>query len=142
MTEQGIPLGVVLTAANQHDSTRALETLGDIRLKRAGKGRPRTRPGRVHADAAYDSQEIRVALGRRAIRSNIPVNQRNRKLPKRGRPFGMDKVAYRKARSAVERFNGWMKNFRRIATRYERRRDCYAAFVHLACFLITSGVLR
>jgi len=74
------------------------------------------------------------------------VNQRNRKRPKRGRPFGLDKAAYRTIRSAVEgfveRFNGWIKNFRRIAIRYERRLDCYAAFVHLACFLITSGVLR
>jgi transposase len=77
-----------------------------------------------------------------STKSNIPVNPRKRKRPKRGRPFGLDKAVYRTIRSAVERFNGWIKNFRRIATRYERRLDCYAAFVHLACFLITSGVLR
>ena len=81
-------------------------------------------------------------MRRRGIRLNIPVNRRNRKTPKRGRPFGLDKPAYKTIRSAVKRCSGWMKNFRRIATRYERRLDCYAAFVHLACFLITSGVLR
>jgi transposase len=135
-------LGIVLSPAKDHDSRHALETLDEIRLSPLGRGRPRTRPGRVHADAAYDSSEIRSDLRRRQIKSNIPVNERNRKRPKRGRPFGLDKPAYRTIRSAVERFNGWIKNFRRISTRYERRLDCYAAFVHLACFLITSNVLR
>jgi transposase len=142
VTADGIPLGVTLSAANDHDSTHALETVEVIRLKPSGRGRPRTRVGRLHADPAYDSGEIRSALRRRGIRSNIPANRRNRKTPKRGRPFGLDKPAYRTIRSAVERFNGWIKNFRRITIRYERRLDCFAAFVHLACFLITSGVLR
>ena len=142
MTAAGIPLGVTLSAANDHDSTHALETLDEIRLTPSGRGRPRTRPGRVHADPAYDSREIRSDLRRRGIRSSILVNERSRKRPKRGRPFRLEEAAYRTIRSAVERFNGWMKSFRRIAIRYERRLECYAAFAHLACFLIASRVLR
>jgi len=142
VTRYGVPLGIVLSAANDHDSRHALETLDEIRLKPLARGRPRTRPGRLHADAAYDSSEIRSDLRRRGIKSNIPVNERKRKRPKHGRPFGLDKSDYRTIRNAVERFNAWIKNFRRITTRYERRLDCYAAFVHLACFLISLNVLR
>jgi len=49
------------------------------------------------------------------VKANIPVNFRNGRKPK---PCNID--VYRKMRSAVERFFGGIKSFRRIAVRYER----------------------
>ena len=132
----------MLGAANEHDSTRALDTLVKIRLQRNDRGRPRTRPKTVHADAAYDSGEIRRDLRCRQIRGNIPENPRGRKRPKRGRPYRLDKATFYPTRNCIERFFGWMKSFRRVVIRYERRLDCFAAFVYLACYLITTRVLR
>ena len=62
-------------------------------------------PYEVNADPACDSDEIRDYLRKRGIKSNIPVNKRNRKSPKRGRPTRLDKDGYMRNRSAVERFN-------------------------------------
>jgi len=73
-------------------------------------GAPITRPELVNGDADYDSKEIRNYNRRREIKSNIPVNRRNRKKIKRGRPRKLDKAIY-KARNAVERFFSWIYYF-------------------------------
>jgi transposase len=39
-------------------------------------------------------------------------------------------------RWTIERTNAWLHNYRRVATRWERRPDLYLAFVRLACSLI------
>ena len=47
----------------------------------------------------------------------------------------MDRVLYRE-RSVVERLVGWLKEFRRIATRYDKLAASYLAFVQLASIRI------
>jgi transposase len=55
--EQGQkPLSVVITAGQRGDSPQFRVVLGRIRVPRPGRGRPRTRPGRVLADKAYGSR--------------------------------------------------------------------------------------
>jgi len=56
------------------------------------------------ADAAYDAQEIRQYNRKRGIKSNIPINQRSRRHPKRGRSFWFDLELYKNC-SAIERFS-------------------------------------
>jgi len=73
LTDQnGVPLAVVLTAANVHDS-RIFEEPVDAAgpVKRPGKGRPRRRPEKLRADKAYDFPRCRAALRRRGIKSRI-----------------------------------------------------------------------
>ena len=68
----GVPLAVVLTAANVHDSKvfeELIDAIGPI--KRPGRGRPRRRPEKLHADKAYDFACCRVVLYRRGIKSRI-----------------------------------------------------------------------
>ena len=55
------------------------------------------------ADGMYDTAKIRKYNRRRGIKSNIPVNKRNRKKKKRGRPIKVDKKEF-KRKSAIERF--------------------------------------
>jgi hypothetical protein len=52
----GIPLAVALSAANVHDSMVFEELVDAIEpIKRSGRGRPRKRPEKLHADKAYDA---------------------------------------------------------------------------------------
>ena len=83
-------MSIEISAANDQDSPYFIDLVDKISLK-GERGRPRTRPDEVNADPAYDSDEIRSYLRGRGIKSNIPVNKRKRKFPKRGRPTGLDK---------------------------------------------------
>jgi transposase len=119
------------------------EVLGGLRVKKSGRGRARTRPKGVYADAADDAKAIREGLRRRGIRAGIPKNPRRGKGTRGGKRAFRRRKAYRKARSSVERFFGWLKvGFRRLTVRHERRLSTFLAFVLLACFLIAWRILR
>lgn len=62
----GIPLAVILTAANRHDVTQLLPLLQAIPHVRGKVGRPRHRPGSVIGDRAYDSEPHRKILKKTA----------------------------------------------------------------------------
>jgi transposase len=93
------------------------------------RGRPRMRPDRVVGDKGYSSKTIRGYLRRRGIGIVIPRQKRERR---RG-PF--DKGAYRK-RNVVERLVNRLKQFRRIATRYEKRASNYLAMLTIAAIVL------
>jgi transposase len=121
---------VILTAANVHDSN-VFEDLVDAvePIKRPGRGRPRKRPGKLHADKGYDAKKCRKALRRRGIKSRIA--RRGIESSKRlGRH-----------RWVVERTLAWMDRYRRLAVRYERQADIHEAFLHLGCSLICFNYL-
>ena len=70
----GIPLAVRLSAANVHDSRMleaTLDAIPPIRQPRGGRGRPRRRPIKLHADKGYDYARCRVACRQRGIAPRI-----------------------------------------------------------------------
>jgi transposase len=67
----GLPLTAAVTAANAGDTIMFQAVLDDVPPIRAPSGRRRTRPGKVHADKAYDSGANRAYLRRRGIRPRI-----------------------------------------------------------------------
>jgi transposase len=67
----GLPLTVVVTAANAADTTMFAALLDDVPPIRTPSGRRRTRPAAVQADKGYDSQANRAWLQRRGIRPRI-----------------------------------------------------------------------
>ena len=83
------------------------------------------KPKHVIADAAYDSDAIRgliaVSGGRACIKPN----------PTRKRKKRYDRRRY-KHRNVIERFFRRIKQCRRVATRYEKKADNFAAFLWLA----------
>lgn len=119
----------ILTPGEQHEATvaEALLTQGDI--KRPGRGRPRRRPKRLAADKGYSSRRFRAFLRRRGIRVTIPRKANEHRTG----PF--DKSLYR-LRSRVECFINRLKQFRRIATRYEKRAESYVAMLTLAAIIL------
>ncbi|CVK31935.1 protein of unknown function [Methanoculleus bourgensis] len=94
----GLPLVCTVAPANVHDSRLYEPTLDAFQIPVA-----QDRPTILSADAAYDTREIRQYNRNRGIKTNIPVNKRSRKQPKRGRPIRFDPELYKK-RSTIERF--------------------------------------
>jgi Transposase DDE domain len=70
-TSGGLPISVVLSAANANDSTMLEAVLDDIPPIRMPTGRRRRRPTKVHGDKAYDHRRCRAYLRRRGIRPRI-----------------------------------------------------------------------
>ena len=132
--KNGLPIAVFVSPANYHDSSLYMPTIHGIKIK-LNSGRPITRPKLINADEAYDSEEIRSYNRNNGIISNIPVNKRNRKNPKKGRPFRLNKEDYA-GRSAIERFFSWIEAFRKIYPRHERLEQSYLGLVMLACSLM------
>ncbi len=60
-----------LTGANQHDSTMLEEMVDAVPLIRQSWGPPRKRPGKLHADKAYDNRRCRRSLRQRRIQPRI-----------------------------------------------------------------------
>ncbi len=81
------------------------------------------------ADTAYDSNGLRQFLAERGTLPVIPNN------PTRKRFHPFDPVAY-KQRNLIERMFCRLKDFRRIATRYDKLAVNYAAAVALAAIVI------
>src|SRR5436190_13037579 len=125
----GKPLALLLTPGQRHEATAFEALMEQGAVKRVGRGRPRRRPRRVVGDKGYSSGKIRRYARRRGINVTIP---RKRNERRRG-PF--DRAAYR-ARNLVERLIGRCKQFRRLATRYEKRAENYRAMWVIAALLL------
>jgi transposase len=130
----GNPLAALLTPGQQHESTVCTELLASVRVRTsAGGGRPRIRPKVVVADRGYDAGAFRRYLRRRGIRcvipeKRIPAGKRRRR---RGRPPTFCRTTYCQ-RNMVERLVGWLKEHRRIATRFEKLTSSFLAMVKLS----------
>ena len=112
--QRGLPLRLGLTAGQAHDAPAALELLDRLP--------PRTI---VRGDKAYDGNAIRDLIEAQGAVPNIPDNSSHKWRP------CFSKTLYRE-RNQVERFFGKLKNFRRIATGYDKLADNFLAMVRLA----------
>jgi len=122
-------LAAEVTAGQRHESTQFERLMDAVRIPQA-LGRPRTRPGRVAGDKAYSVTRIRTWLRAHAIGAVIP--QRSDQIARhRGRPLAFDKTSYRR-RSIIECCIGWLKECRRIGTRFEKLAINFLAMVKLA----------
>jgi transposase len=125
----GRPVTAVLTGGERHEQV-ALEALLDRgAIRRPGRGRPRLRPRRAAGDKGYSSPTARGRLRRRHIRAVIPSKSNQRRQP------NFDRAAYRR-RNRVERLINRLKQFRRIATRYEKRGVNYLAMLTIGMILL------
>jgi IS5 family transposase len=129
---RGAPLAAWLTAANVHDSEvfeGLIEAVEPIR-RPGGRGRPRVRPEKLHADKGYDFPRCRRYLRRRGITCRI-ARRGVESSEKLGRH-----------RWVVERTLAWLARFRRLTIRYERDADLHLAFLDLGCALICLRLLQ
>ena len=125
----GKPIVAVLTGGERHEQIALEALLDNGAIRRASRGRPRLRPRRVAGDKGYSSPTARRRLRRRHIRPVIPSKSNQRRQPY------FDREAYRQ-RNRIERLINHLKQFRRIATRYEKRGINYLAMVMLGMILL------
>lgn len=91
-------------------------------------------------DAMYDTAKIREYNRRRGIKSNIPVNERNKKKRKRGRPIKVDWEEFKK-KSGIERFFSWIESCKKVFPRYERKETSYLGVIMLVAIIKLNQVL-
>lgn len=134
------PVTRILSPGQHHDSPRFIPLMDQIHIARHGRGRPRTRPGRAMGDKAYSSAANRAYLRRRGIKAVIPVKDdqaaaRRRRGSTGGRPPAFDPEYY-KRRNTVERCFSKLKQFRAVATRYDKRELIYQGSIDVASIRI------
>lgn len=134
----------MVTGGQRNDGAMLTEVLSEIRVPRQGPGRPRTRPDAVLADRAYTSRVNRRHLSGRGIKAVIPqkrdgIGARQRKGSRGGRPPALDEIAY-KGRNVVERSFALTKQWRGLATRYDKLALTYRAAVVLAACITWTRI--
>ncbi len=123
----------ILVTAGQRNERSVFEDLMETgSVKRAGRrGRPRIRPERVVGDKGYSSGKIRAYLRGRGIGAVIARQKNEKRVGVR-----FDKEAYRERNDVVERTINRLKQFRRVATRYEKRAVNYKAMLIIAAVVL------
>ena len=116
-----MPVALLLTPGQEADVSHA-EALLDLVP-------PEARIGAVIADKGYDSKAVVQAVRARGAEAVIPT------LSTRKEQRVIDKEKY-KERNVVERFWAKAKQFRRVATRYEKTKRNYLAFVQVASVMV------
>lgn len=129
LTERnGLPLTSMTFKGNRNDITAAEATMNKLRVG------AKRRVAELNADKGYDSKTFRRHLRARGTGTNIPERKAKHRR-KRGRKPHMDKIQF-KFRSFVERTNAWLKSYRKLRYRYERKRGMFQAVVDFCCLLI------
>ena len=113
----GNPVRIMLSAGQVADIDRATALIEDQPA------------GFIVADKGYDSDAFVAAITAQGSQAVIPP--RSNRL----RPRSFDRHLY-KDRNLIERFFCRIKQFRRIATRYDKLAQSFLSFVHLACAFV------
>jgi transposase len=137
---RGMPLVIAVTPGQAHDSPALPKLLTELRIPRPGPGRPRTRPDALRGDKAYSARAHRTYLRSRGITAVIPertdqIRHRQNKRSRGGRPVNFDVEDY-KNRNVIERAFNQLKNWRGIATRYDKHALVYRGGVVLAAIVL------
>lgn len=133
---RGRPLSALAGPGQAGDSPMLANLLEGISVPRLGGGAARTRPDQVRADKAYPSKANRELLRGKKVKAVIParsdqVANRKRKGSAGGRPPSFDAESY-KGRNVVERAFNKAKQYRGVATRYDKLALTYRAGFMLA----------
>ena len=118
----GHVLSMTLTAGQAHESTEFDRLLANCRL---GLLRYANRPMRIAGDKGYSSHAIRNSIAYQRIEPVIPARSNETQQSR------FDHEMYRR-RNIIERVIGWLKESRRVATRYDKLPCSYLTFVQLA----------
>jgi transposase len=115
----GNPVALRFTQGSVHDSKEALPLLKEVSLEGST----------VLGDKAFGAKDIRDYIESQGGTHCIPPQSNVKE------PWEVDYFHY-KERHLVECFFQKLKNFRHVATRYDKLLSRFASFVYLACVMI------
>jgi len=122
-----------VTAGQVHECTRVESIVGralDTRIARRRKRNgQRCKPRKLAGDKGYSAQNIRDWLGEQGIKPVIP--HKANESARHDDEVAFDREAYR-GRAVVEQCVGWLKEYRRIGTRFEKLAVNYHGMLQLA----------
>lgn len=118
-----------MTAGQVHESTRLESVVATFITSRKHLRRRRRKPKKLAGDKGYSYKRIRDWLKEQRIKPVIPHkdNEKARHDP----AVEFDKQTYRQ-RHVIEQCVGWLKECRRIGTRFEKLAVSFHAMLQLA----------
>ncbi len=120
----GLPLAVGVTSASPHETKLVEDTLRQRHVSAL--------PERLIGDRGYDSDPLDERLqGEHGIEMIAPNRSNKRKRTQDGRPLRRYLRRWK-----IERLFAWLKNYRRISSRWERYASNFLGMVQLGCVLI------
>lgn len=128
--KDGIPLSAVITSANTHDVTVAIDTVDSTVIKRPSslsKPKHNQKKQNLCLDKAYHSKEVEQEIIKRGYIPHIRHRREEERIFHRKHPT---------RRWVVERTNSWHNRFRKLFTRYEKKDENYLGLVQLANSII------
>ena len=124
---RGVPLGAVISAANQTDMKMADAPLDSIVVERPP---PTTEhPQHLCRDKGFDFPETRAAAEQRGYVVHTPRKGIDPPPPPPEQRFPA-------RRWVIERTNSWHNRFRKLRIRYEKKSVNYLGLLHVACVLM------
>ena len=126
--KDGIPLSAVITSANTHDVTVAIDTVDSTVIKRPSSQLNDRKKQNLCLDKAYHSKEVEQEIFNRGYIPHIRHRREEERIFHRTHPAAR--------RWVVERTNSWHNRFRKLFTRYEKKDENYLGLVQLANSLI------
>jgi transposase len=113
---RGVPLSLVLSGAQRHDSLELLPLLDEVPAIKQPRGGRRRKPANLYGDRAYGTPRNRAGLKKRKIRNHLAQPRT---------PHGSGKG---KVRWIVEAALAWIGQARRLKIRYEKLAATHRAF--------------
>jgi len=129
----GIPLAVAVDGANRHDSKLVEATLTSVQAVPPDAATEQN----LCLDRGFDYPHVEELVRDYAYDPHI------RSRGEEARDV-VELPGYRARRWVVERTHSWMNRFRRLLTRWEKKKANFLSLIHLACAYITfhaGGVL-
>jgi len=124
--KDGIPLSAIITSANTHDVTVAIDTVDSIVIKRPSSKPKHKQKQNLCLDKAYHSKEIEQEIIKRGYIPHIRYRREEQIFRRK----------HHLRRWVVERTNSWHNRFRKLFTRYEKKDENYLGLVQLANSII------
>lgn len=129
----GTPLTIEVTAGQVHESTMAESVIGQAIAAPIGRRRKklkrRHKPRKLAGDKGYSGQSIRDWL--RSLRIEPVIPHKDNEKARHDPAVKFDREAY-KGRCVAEQCVGWLKEFRRIGTRFEKLAVNFQGMLQLA----------
>ena len=119
----GLPVAIHVTSASPNEVTLVHDTLARSLLAEP--------PRRIIGDRAYDSDRLDRELAEKEIELISPHRSNKKNITQDGRPLRRYKRRWK-----AKRLFAWLKNFRRIAMRWDNKIENYLGFVTLGCIVL------